>query len=282
MPFSLAAGYHLSANADFSQALGVRSQTSVGDSFSFVWNGDSEEYPPIQIGTNNYYTSHGQGTFNINPTNGLSGFYIGEQSLASVLVSNANKVFVKDPGVQEYVDGKQSDLSIIKLTNEEYATLLQNDEVAPNALYVISNDFNDAYGMQCKNIAPGTDLSDAVIVEQLSTQNQELLNKISNKADISSLSDYALSTDVSNALNSKADISSIPLSTSQLINDSGFISAHQSLSNYYEKSETSSASEISNALSTISSSIDEINSNISSLSIVVEQKSMVMFVDWED
>ena len=58
-----------------------------------------------------------------------------------------------------------------------------------------------------KNLAQGTDLSDAVNVEQLSIA-------IAYKADISSLSDYALSSDISNILASKADISSIPLSTS--------------------------------------------------------------------
>ena len=36
----------------------------------------------------------------------------------------------------------------------------------------------------------------------------------------------------------KADISSVPTKTSQLANDSGFLSAHQSLSDYYTKAET--------------------------------------------
>ena len=36
----------------------------------------------------------------------------------------------------------------------------------------------------------------------------------------------------------KADISSVPTKTSQLANDSGYLTAHQSLSNYYTKAET--------------------------------------------
>ena len=56
------------------------------------------------------------------------------------------------------------------------------------------------------------------------------------------------SSQISNALQEKADISAIPLSTSQLTNDSGFLTAHQSLSNYYQKSQTSSSSQISDAL----------------------------------
>lgn len=39
-------------------------------------------------------------------------------------VSSVSKVFIKDPGEQEYADGKQSDLSVFKLTNAEYAQLV--------------------------------------------------------------------------------------------------------------------------------------------------------------
>ena len=176
------------------------------------------------------------------------------------VISSSNKIFIKDPSVQEYANGKQSDLSVIKLTNEEYAQILQTS-ADPNVLYVISNDYKNAYGQQLKNLAQGTDLSDAVNVEQLSIA-------IAYKADVSSLSDYTLSSDISNILSLKADISSIPLSTSQLINDSDFISAHQSLSDYYEKSETSSATEIS--------------VEVNMLSDAISQKSKVTFVVWED
>ena len=40
----------------------------------------------------------------------------------------------------------------------------------------------------------------------------------------------------------------LPTKTSELSNDSGYLTEHQSLSDYYMKSETSSASEIQNAL----------------------------------
>lgn len=60
------------------------------------------------------------------------------------------------------------------------------------------------YGQQIKNLAPGTDLSDAVNLGQLLS--------------------------VSNA---------IPISVSQLSNDAGYLTQHQSLSNYYKKTETS-------------------------------------------
>jgi hypothetical protein len=35
-----------------------------------------------------------------------------------------------------------------------------------NVLYLVSSEFNNAYGMQIKNLSAGTDLSDAVNMEQ--------------------------------------------------------------------------------------------------------------------
>lgn len=82
--FGLAAGWRLSANANYSQAFGFKSQTLPSDDFSFVWNGDDDGY---SILGDQYYSSHGKGTFNVNALSGLSGIYFGEQSLASILSS---------------------------------------------------------------------------------------------------------------------------------------------------------------------------------------------------
>lgn len=89
-------------------------------------------------------------------------------------LSDVSRVYIKDPSISEYQDGKQSDLSVLKVTNEEYAALLQDDAAMPNAIYVISDDFSNAYGAQLKNLAVGTDISDAVTVGQLSAAKQEL------------------------------------------------------------------------------------------------------------
>ena len=62
-------------------------------------------------------------------------------------------------------------------------------------------------------------------------------------------SETSSSGQILDALGNKADISSVPLSTSQLTNDSGFLTSHQSLSDYYLKSETSSSAQISDVLS---------------------------------
>ena len=120
---------------------------------------------------------------------------------------SASAVFVKDPSVPAYASGVMSDISVIKLDSEEYARLLAQGQTQPNAIYIVSGDYVNAYGQQLKNLAYPTDLSDATTKEYV---------------------DSAVSN---------------------------------SLSDYYLKSETSSAAEISSAL---------------------EQKSSVMFVEWED
>lgn len=75
IPLGFAAGAFLSANANFSQALGYNAETQTSDEYAFVWNGDNERE------LFDYYKSHGPGTMNINPLSGLDGFYIGEQTL---------------------------------------------------------------------------------------------------------------------------------------------------------------------------------------------------------
>ena len=81
--YSHAEGTDTTASGYGSHAEGVVSETREEDSFAFAWNGDSIRPVP--------YTSHGAGTFNINPDGGLNGFWIGEQTLASILTNKADK-----------------------------------------------------------------------------------------------------------------------------------------------------------------------------------------------
>lgn len=94
---------------------------------------------------------------------------------------------------------ERTDLSVVKLSAEDYYNDVLDEKAVSNVLYVVEDDIMNAYGQQIKNLAPGTDLLDAVNVEQLNTVS--------------------------------------------------------TLANYYMKSETSSAAEISSALSTISSEL---------------------------
>ena len=74
--YGLATGSMVSAEPDFSQARGCNTATLSSDTYAFAWSGDYTR------ATGDSYTSHGKGTFSINPLSGLSGFYVGEQTLA--------------------------------------------------------------------------------------------------------------------------------------------------------------------------------------------------------
>lgn len=56
----------------------------VKDKISFVWNG-AYEYPGSYIKDNDRYTSHGKGSFNVNPILQSRGFYINEMSLRELI-----------------------------------------------------------------------------------------------------------------------------------------------------------------------------------------------------
>lgn len=70
--------------------------------------------------------------------------------------------------------------------------------------------------------------------------------ELATKADTSSLVDYALKSEITGLatkeeLALKANSSDIPTKTSQLVNDSGYLTEHQSLENYATKSEIPTA-----------------------------------------
>ena len=72
---SIAIGYESDAIGDYSIALGC--QTIAAHESSFVWSWNEKEEHENEFN----YSSHGRGTFNLNPKDGLDGFYIGENTL---------------------------------------------------------------------------------------------------------------------------------------------------------------------------------------------------------
>lgn len=74
---SIAAGLNVSATADAAASFGHNAITE--DTCAFVWNGS------ISAEADDTYKSHGKGTFSINPVDGLSGVYIGEQRINELL-----------------------------------------------------------------------------------------------------------------------------------------------------------------------------------------------------
>lgn len=79
-PYGIAAGAYLSTDSNFSQAFGVNAQVSSADPFSFVWSGDDSG-----AAGEDPYTSHGKGTFSLNPLEGISGVYIGDRDLCAII-----------------------------------------------------------------------------------------------------------------------------------------------------------------------------------------------------
>ena len=80
---SHAEGTATAAYGDGSHAEGYYAYTKKQDQYAFAWNGDESRITP--------YKSNGIGTFNINPKGGLNGFYIGEQTLYTILTNKADK-----------------------------------------------------------------------------------------------------------------------------------------------------------------------------------------------
>ena len=75
----MAGGYWNRTEKSYSIALGVNA--TVDDDWSFVWSGKGRGGS-----TNDNYTSNGPKSFNINPDQGLSGFYIGTDNFLECIV----------------------------------------------------------------------------------------------------------------------------------------------------------------------------------------------------
>lgn len=137
---------------------------------AFVWSGALDE--SIE------YKDHGQHTFNINPDNDISGFYIGEDNLAYYINSAIDdktteygglidslsdkidkKIYIEDK-ISSEISG-YSNLSVIKLSSNEYQDLVDGDTASPSVLYVVESDFINAYGQQIKNLSTPDLSSDA-------------------------------------------------------------------------------------------------------------------------
>lgn len=203
VPQSLAAGFMVSSDVPYSQAFGYNAKTKTGDIYSFTWSGEAGR------DTNTPYGSHAVGSFNINPNNGLCGVYIGEDNLSNIINNTTPTITING--------NKSLELGVEYISEEEYNQLVVDNATLSNTVYIISSDYIEVYGQQIKNLAPGTDLSDAVNVEQL----------------LSAVDNVQIPTDLSSFTNSP-----------------GYLVSND-ISNYYQKSETSSATEIAEAIDSI-------------------------------
>ena len=145
VPQSLAAGLMVSSDVPYSQAFGYNTKTKSGDIYSFTWSGETSR------DINKPYSSHAIGSFNINPNNGLSGFYIGDRNLKDIFeseISSVSKVALISNDV-----AYSKDLSVVKITGEEYYKLVADEKTNPSVLYVVDDPYLNAYGQTIKNVA---------------------------------------------------------------------------------------------------------------------------------
>ena len=89
-------------------------------------------------------------------------------------------------------------MNIVHVSMPEYAEKLSAGNVLSNELYIVSSLQLDAFGQQIKNVAPGTDLSDAVNLEQMASAVNALSSELSasltayyTKSETSSASEVA-------------------------------------------------------------------------------------------
>ena len=116
--YSHAEGDSTAALGDYSHAGGFHSQTRDTDHYAYSWSGEGTIFPS--------YTSHGPGTFNINPVGGLDGFYIGGQTLHAILTNKADKADISatDPTFSNAVlaVGLNIDTNSVAVLNDIAAT----------------------------------------------------------------------------------------------------------------------------------------------------------------
>ena len=131
---SHAEGFLTTASGDCSHAEGYYAHTKKQDSSAFAWNGDETRTTP--------YESHGSGTFNINPVGGTDGFYIGEQTLSSV-ISDA----VTNKADKAEVD---SAIHTVREDNEQtrqIVTTWENFLDGSNVVFSITNYLSGTYSL---------------------------------------------------------------------------------------------------------------------------------------
>lgn len=161
---SLAVGTNVSAVGQYSVALGYNSQALSNQ--AFTWNGDNTYVTK--------YQSHGEGTFNINPRNGLSGMYIGQQTFASILGAQDKKIDNKIWVGSSNSMSATAELSIQRISRDDYHNLVLENKALSNVIYIVSGENQSMYDQKITNLKNGTDAQDAATYGQLTSVQQDL------------------------------------------------------------------------------------------------------------
>lgn len=79
-----------------------------------------------------------------------------------------------------------NDLSVVKLSADEYAQMLEDGTCLSNAIYIVEAPTLNAFKQRIINVAPGTGLSDAVNLQQLQSVSAGLTSDYYKKTETSS------------------------------------------------------------------------------------------------
>ena len=143
---------------------GIRRMNEI--SSIFIDNGTSKSVYDIKDAlVRSYALSSGDLSIGINDETSSLVLVVKDGVAGSVPVSSiGNKIWVYDAISGT---GGQTDLSVVKLSAEDYYQMVVRDNVVSNVLYVIDQDYVNVYGEQIRNLSAGTDVSDAVNLGQL-------------------------------------------------------------------------------------------------------------------
>ena len=72
----------------------------------------------------------------------------------SVELNEFPKTFIYDSDIEE-LSGIESDLSVFKITETEYANMLTSGNIADNGVYIINSDYINAYDQVIRNVTMG-------------------------------------------------------------------------------------------------------------------------------
>ena len=93
----------------------------------------------------------------------LDGYYAKDETYSSSEIDGISAELKAGIDDKVFINGLPAQsLSVIKLSASDYEDLVANDGTLSNVIYIVDDSYEDMYGQQVKNMAPGTDLSDAV------------------------------------------------------------------------------------------------------------------------
>lgn len=98
------------------------------------------------------------------------------------------KVWIKDAASEKYADGAYGDLSVVKITEEDYMEKVADGTLLKDGvLYVISSDHINAYGQKIVNLAEPELSSDAATKNYVDTVAKSVEDKALSAIELNGL-----------------------------------------------------------------------------------------------